>query len=276
MPEPVSTLSTLGAFKRLTFQNVYIFTGSILSFCALFPYISNLFGIKSYGKSTTTFDVVNEVLRYLQVPSVWTQDVQSWVDAHSALVFFVAIFTIFLGGLISASSLVATRSCATLSWGIATYMSTNRQWSDLPKAFDIVLILSILLLFSGTYNSENDPKLHYSKAIFIKTAINYISMPIVWFVMLCSLTCGIKGVAGLPHPKDKDYSGYAGDPSSKLIQSGAVVMKNKAIDWRRRYRNNRKQSDNANSTSEEKQNHTTSPAASVPPPQSALPSVPGS
>ena len=141
---------------------------------------------------------------------------------------------------------------------------------------DIVLILSILLLFSGTYNSENDPKLHYSKAIFIKTAINYISMPIVWFVMLCSLTCGIKGVAGLPHPKDKDYSGYAGDPSSKLIQSGAVVMKNKAIDWRRRYRNNRKQSDNANSTSEEKQNHTTSPAASVPPPQSALPSVPGS
>lgn len=276
MPEPVSTLSTLGAFKRLTFQNVYIFTGSILSFCALFPYISNLFGIKSYGKHTTTFDIVNELLRYLQVPSAWTQDVQLWVDAHSTLVFVVSTFIVLLGGFITASSLVATRNYATLSWGIATYMSTNRQWSDAPKALDIMLILLLFSLLSGTYNSENDPKLHYSGAIFIKTAINYMSMPIIWFVMLCALTFGIKGVAGIPHPKNKKYSSNTGDPSSELTQSGALVAKNKAIDWKRKYRNNRKQSENTNSASKEKQNHTTPPAAPSPPPRSARPSSPGS
>lgn len=213
MPEPMSILTTLGAFKRLTFQNVYIFAGSILSFCALLPHVPFL-GTKSYGESSTTIDIVSSALRSLQIPSAWTQDVQSWMDAHYLFVFWTTSIIITLGCVTSSSSLVATRSYATIGWGIAVYLSA-RQLSGGQVMLEATLIAAALSALAGIYDSESEMKFRYSKKLAVATFVKYIFIPFIWIAMLYSLLYGIKGVSKVPDPKKPD--------SPELVQSGTLA-----------------------------------------------------
>lgn len=227
MPEPMSILTTLGAFKRLTFQNVYMFVGSILLFCALLPHVPFL-GTKSYGESSTTIDIASSALRSLQIPSAWTQDVQSWMDAHYLFVFWTTSIIITLGCVTSSSSLVATRSYATIGWGIAVYLSA-RQSPGWRTVFEFILLL-IPFVFSalaGIYDSESGMKFRYSKKLAVAAFVKYIFIPFIWIAMLYSLLYGIKGVSKVPDPKKPD--------SPELVQSGTLatarIITNMGKEW---------------------------------------------
>ena len=228
MPEPMSILTTLGAFKRLTFQNVYIFAGSILSFCALLPHVPFL-GTNSYGTSSTTIDIVSGALRSLQIPSAWTHDVQSWMDTHYFFVFWTTSIIITLGCMTSSSSLVATRSYATIGWGIAIYLSA-RQLSGGQVMLEATLMAAALSALAGIYDSESGAKFRYSIKLAIVTFVKYIFIPFIWIAMLYSLLYGIKGVSKVPNPEKSD--------SPKLVQSGTLaparIITNIGKEWLKR------------------------------------------
>lgn len=195
MPEPMSTLSTLGAFKRLSFHYAYVFAGSILSFCALVAYFKSVSDYKPDGTNRTTIDVINEVLHYLQVPSAWAQDVQSWVDNHENLVFWSATILILLGFLTSSSSLVATRSYATTGWGIAAILC-GKQNSLLQITVAGILLVICFTIRSAFYYDRETRNLLTDSHSALLFSINYLFIFFVWVVMLYSLLYGIKDAVG--------------------------------------------------------------------------------
>lgn len=199
----MSALSTLGVFKRLSLQYVYVFTGSILSLCALVAYFRSISAHKSDGTNKTTIDVINEVLRYLQVPSAWTQDVQSWIDAHESLVFWNAAIVILLGFLTSSSSLIATRSYATTGWGIAAILCV-KQNSLLQITIAGILLITCFTIRCAFYYDRKIKTLVTDSHSALLFLINSLFIFLVWAVMLYSLLYGIKDAVGENRRKSND------------------------------------------------------------------------
>lgn len=203
MPEPVSTLSTLGAFKRLSFHYAYLFAGSILSFCALVAYVANIFDHRPDGTNRTTIDVINDVLRYLQAPSSWTQNVQSWIDKHESLVFWSAVIVILLGWLTSSSSLIATRSYATTGWGIAAALSTKHN--SLLQVSLLGLLLFVCFTIRSAFYCDRKTSTRMTDSLLAwRFLVNSSFIFLVWAVMLYSLLYGIKDAVGETRRKSND------------------------------------------------------------------------
>ena len=199
----MSTLSTLGAFKRLSFHYAYVFAGSIMSFCGLVAYFESISGHNPNGTNRTTIDVINEVLHYLQVSSAWTQDVQSWIDAHESLVFWNAAIVILLGFLTSSSSLIATRSYATTGWGIAAILCV-KQNSLLQITIAGILLIACFTIRCAFYYDRKIKTLVTDSHSALLFLINSLFIFLVWAVMLYSLLYGIKDAVGENRRKSND------------------------------------------------------------------------
>jgi len=203
MPEPVSTLSTLGAFKRLSFHYAYVFAGSILSFCGLVAYFESISGHNPNGTNRTTIDVINDVLRYLQAPSSWTQNVQSWIDTHESLVFWSAVIVILLGWLTSSSSLIATRSYATTGWGIAAALSTKHN--SLLQVSLVGLLFFVCFTIKSAFYCDRKTSTRMTDSLLAwRFLVNSSFIFLVWAVMLYSLLYGIKDAVGETRRKSND------------------------------------------------------------------------
>lgn len=133
MPDPISALSSFGAFRRLNFETVYANGGSFIGTVGM---VGSLTG-------HTTISACTAVLKYLDVSTKWTQSAQMWVNSHQPLVIVAGIALMTVSLSLLRANINVFRCGSTTAWGIALLLSTQTPIS--PKGMFVIVSLPVII-----------------------------------------------------------------------------------------------------------------------------------
>lgn len=136
MPDPISALSSFGAFKRINFETIYANGGSFIGTVGM---VGSLTG-------HTTISACTAVLKYLDVSTKWTQSAQMWVNSHQPLVIVAGITLMTVSISLLGTNINVFRCGSTTAWGIALLLSTQTPIGS-KGMFVIVSLPVIVFMF---------------------------------------------------------------------------------------------------------------------------------
>lgn len=121
-------------FFKLTLDNVYRFTCSVLFMVALV----------AYTRSTTPLAQLGGVLDYLAIPSGWLTSVDEWVAQRQSVVGMVATLVLMVALAFAAASDWQSRSGSTALLSIATLTQVGEGTSTFTFLIAVVAGLAVL------------------------------------------------------------------------------------------------------------------------------------
>ena len=133
MPDPISALSSFGAFKRINFETIYANGGSFIG----------TVGIVGSLTGHTTISACTAVLNHLDVSTKWTQSAQMWVNSHQPLVTVVGIALMTVSLSLLRANINVFRCGSTTAWGIALLLSIQAPIG--PKGMFVIVSLSVII-----------------------------------------------------------------------------------------------------------------------------------
>lgn len=133
MPDPISALSSFGAFRRLNFETVYANGGSFIGTVGM---VGSLTG-------HTTISACTAVLKYLDVSTKWTQSAQMWINSHQPLVIVAGIALMTVSLSLLRANINVFRCGSTTAWGIALLLSTQAPIG--PEGMFVIVSLSVII-----------------------------------------------------------------------------------------------------------------------------------
>lgn len=136
MPDPISALSSFGAFRRINFETVYANAGSFIG----------TVGIVGSLTGHTTISACTAVLKYLNVSTKWTQSAQMWANSHQPFVIVAGILLMTVSLSLLGTNINVFRCGSTTAWGIALLLSTQTPIGS-KGMFVIVSLSAIILMF---------------------------------------------------------------------------------------------------------------------------------
>ena len=142
MPDPISALSSFGAFRRINFETVYANAGSFIG----------TVGIVGSLTGHTTISACTAVQKYLDVSTKWTQSAQMWVNSHQPFVIVAGILLMTVSLSLLGTNINVFRCGSTTAWGIALLLSTQAPVG--PKgmfAIASLLVITFMVLLTLKY-----------------------------------------------------------------------------------------------------------------------------
>lgn len=133
MPDPISALSSFGAFKRINFEIVYANAGSFIGTVGIFGSLTGY----------TTISACTAALMYLDISPHWTQLAQMWVNSHQPLVIVTGITLMTVSLSLLGTNINVFRCGSTTAWGIALLLSAQTPVG--PKGMFVIVSLSVIV-----------------------------------------------------------------------------------------------------------------------------------